>query len=252
MNRLDLLKDKLKKREKIFGVTMSIPLHNVLSVLASQEPDFIVFDFEHGPFNTELAVSLFNLCRLMDITTVVRVQDSLYHLIAKPVDFGADGIMLPRTESLEQVKTAVEALRFHPYGKKGFAGGPVFRKNETFDDINHNRLLFIQIESPKGVETLPQMLEKYGDDIVGVIIGPYDLSIMVNTPLELRSSAIMEQIEEIIKICDSKGKSCGIYCNDEKDAEYWYGKGINLLWTACDLIYMEKGYAKAVSKIKGL
>ena len=252
MDKIVRLKNKLKNREKIFGITMSIASHNVVSLLASQDPDFIVLDFEHGPWNLELVDPILHLCRLKDLPTVVRVQDTVYHLISQPIDYGADAIMLPRTESLQQLKTAVEALRFHPYGKKGFAGGPIFRENETFEEIRNNRLLFIQIESPKGVDNLPDMLDTYGDDIAGVLVGPYDLSIMVGTPLELRSVAVMNQIARITEICNSRDKSLGIYCNDEKDAEFWHSKGMNILWVASDMTYMEKGYSAAMHIIQGL
>ena len=35
---------------------------------------------------------------------------------------GCDGILVPRTETLEQVETAISSMRFHPIGKKGVGG----------------------------------------------------------------------------------------------------------------------------------
>ena len=53
------------------------------------------------------------------------------------------------------------------------------RKGETLADLNKNRHIIIQIESPKGYENLPAMLDAYGDEIASIVIGPFDFSIMI-------------------------------------------------------------------------
>ena len=184
MNKYEALAKKLQNREKVIGTTMSMlnsPL--LLEQMNRSELDFVLFDAEHGVFDTQNVISLLQVGRLMRLPTFVRAQDCEYHLIAKAIDMGADGVMVPRTETLEQLRTAVDALLFYPAGRKGCGGHGQFRPGEAFDDFGKTRFLMPQIESQKGIDMLPKMLEEYGQYISAVIIGPYDMSVMLDTPV---------------------------------------------------------------------
>ncbi len=243
MNKYIRLAEKLKNREKVIGTTM-ILLKNpiVLEQMNREELDFVLFDAEHGVFDTQNVVPLLQVCRLMGLPAFLRAQDSEYHLIAKAIDMGADGIMLPRTESLEQLRTAVDALLFYPEGRKGCGGHGQFRPGEAYEDFGRTRFLLPQIESPKGIELLPEMLEKYGSYISAVMIGPYDLSVMVGTPKDIKSSVMIESIQKIFDISNAYGKSCGIFCDDEILAQKYRDMGCNVLWTGSDKDFYMKGY----------
>lgn len=253
MNKYLQLKRKFDEREKIIGTTMIIfksPI--ILEQMNCDELDFVLFDTEHGVFDTQNTVELLQVCRLMGLPSFVRAQDSQYHLIAKAIDMGADGIMIPRTESLEQLRTAVDALLFYPDGKKGAGGHGQMRPGEAYNDFKKTRFLLPQIESPKGIEILPQMLEEYGEYISAVIIGPYDLSIMVGTPKDIKSPIMIESIQKIFDICNSYGKSCGIFCDNEVLAQKYRDMGCNVLWTSCDKDFFMRGYKEEMEVLKNI
>ena len=243
MNKYVRLAEKLKGREKVIGTTM-ILLKNpiILECMNRNELDFVLFDAEHGVFDTQNVVELLQVCRLMELPAFLRAQDCEYHLIAKAIDMGADGVMIPRTETLEQLRTAVDALLFYPEGRKGSGGHGQFRPGEQYADFKKTRFLMPQIESPKGIEMLPKMLEEYGEYINAVMIGPYDLSIMVGTPKDIKSPEMMQAIQKIFDISNSYGKSCGIFCDNEVLAQKYRDMGCNVLWTASDKDFYLRGY----------
>lgn len=247
------LAEKLQNREKVVGTTMAI-LNNPLLVefMNHENLDFILFDAEHGVFDTQNVISCLQVCRLMGLPAFVRAQDAQYHLAAKAIDMGADGLMIPRTESLEQLKTAVDALLFYPDGRKGCGGHGQFRPGEAYADFAKTRFLFPQIESPKGIELLPEMLEKYGQYISAVMIGPYDLSVMVGTPRDIKSSIMIESIQKIFDISNSYGKSCGIFCDNEELAQKYRDMGCNVLWTATDKDFFMRGYKETMEGLNNI
>ncbi|MCK9252796.1 MAG: aldolase/citrate lyase family protein [Clostridiales bacterium] len=249
MDHLTKLKNKLENNETVFGITVTLREPAVMPHLSREGLDFILFDLEHGPSSLEQIGGLLQAARGLDIPTVVRVQDALYHLIAKTIDLGADGIMLPRTETLEQVETAIGALRFAPVGRKGFGGSHQFRTQETFDQFQANRLLILQIESPRGVASLPDILARYNEQIAGIVIGPYDLSVQVGTPLEIDSALALEQIRQTMAICREFGLSCGIYCDNLAVADRWRAAGMNILWVASELDLLDLGIGQALERI---
>ena len=246
MSRYIGFRDKLRARERVNCTTITFfdePL--LLERMIRNNLDFLVFDTEHGRYNSESLRLQLYICRTLDIPSIVRVQDTAYHLISKAIDMGADGVMLPRAETVEQVKTAVESIFFHPIGKKGYGGYLQLRKDEGIDEYMGGRFFIPQIESPKGINNLPAILQEYGEYISAIIIGPYDMSIMVGTPREVFSDVMLASVGQVFDICKEYGKSVGIYCNNAEEASAYLKMGANIIWLASDIDFFLDGYNRA-------
>ncbi len=236
VNKYEILKEKFQKREKIVGTdVMLITTSPMIEIMAGEDYlDYILFDMEHGIFNNENIVPLLQTCRLVGMPAFVRVPDHTNFHIARALDLGADGIMLPRTESVSQVKAAIESMRFPPIGHKGKGGYCQVRPGEALEDFNRNRHLLIQIESPVGITALPEMLKLYGDEISAIIIGPYDLSFTLGMPAQFETPIFINAVKEIFDICLAYGKSVGIFCDNPVQAKKYIGMGANVLWMCTD------------------
>jgi 2-keto-3-deoxy-L-rhamnonate aldolase RhmA len=167
---------------------------------------------------------------------------------------GADGILVPRVERMEQVETVVRCARYYPRGRKGCGGFSNLRPEDqgSVDKYNDNRLIFIQMESREGLEILPEILKTYGQELAGVLIGPYDASIMIGTPMDILSDAMTDYIRSVFDICHEYGISCGSFVDgpalfaryrDLGANVYWTGTAIGMLCTGfkatCDAFKME-------------
>lgn len=252
MDNLDRLNAKLRARERIFGYTVYMPDQYVLGEYMPDGVDFILFDCEHGPYDIDHYAPYFRLCREKGIPTITRVPDATYPHISHVADLGCDGIMVPRVESLEQVKTAVEGLYLPPDGKKGFGGKWQFYPGETIEEYRRRRMIWIQIESRKGAELLPEILKQYGAYISACIIGPMDLSINLGTPLEIWTDEAAEVVQSVFSQCEAAGITSGIYANNEADAARRVAQGANLLWVTCDAFYLTRAIAQVAQTIKNL
>ena len=254
MNKYQLLKSKFDNREKIVGACMAMFNNTfILNRMAMREDlDFIIFDAEHGVFDAQNIVNALQVNRLLNVPSIVRVQDAEYYLVAKLVDMGADGIMIPRTETLEQLRIAVDGLLFQPDGKKGMGGINQMRPGEKYVDFKKTRYLLPQIESPEGIKNLPNMLEQYGEYISAIIVGPYDMSVAVGTPCDIASPEMISAIQEVFDVCKKYGKSCGIFCDNETLAKKYREMGANVLWMATDRDYFLRGYNQMLDGVKDL
>ena len=254
MNKYESLKNKFDKAEKVVGTSM-VMFNNTLileKIAKRDDVDFILFDAEHGVFDAQNIIPSLQVMRLLGIPSIVRAQDSEYYLVAKLIDMGADGIMIPRTESLEQLKTAVDGLLFAPDGRKGMGGVAQTRAGEKFADFAKTRFLLPQIESPEGIKLLPEMLEKYGKYISAVIVGPYDMSVAVGTPCDIKSPEMTSAIQQVFDICKKYGKSTGIFCDDEELAKKYRKMGANVLWMATDRDYFVRGVNAFLDGVKDI
>lgn len=250
MDRYESLKEKLRNRELVTMGNLML-VQSPLLLRAFEGADCVLLDKEHGLYGTEELVPMTLQCRALGLPSIVRVEDKLYHLIAKAVDLGADGIMLPRTETVEQVKTAVEAIRFAPAGRTGVGGWGLFRDGRMdYDAFQKSRVLIVQIESPKGLAAMEEMIDRCGDEIDGFLIGPNDYSVMMGVPFQLDHPLMLAEYEKFYEICRKHEKSCGVFDPDLTHAKRDFEMGANIFWLSDDLSCMKAGFESLTKQVE--
>lgn len=252
MKSLIKLKEKLKARERVFMPVLSPRGTFAAGAFARAGVDCMLIDTEHSPVGMETLFETLTACRKTGLPSIVRVPYAAYPYISKTLDAGADGIMVPRVETLEQVKTAVSSSKFPPVGIKGCGGPGIFYPGETTAQFNNNRVLFLQIESPAGIDTLPEMLSLFSEHIDGVVIGPTDLSISLGIPMKFDDPLLHSEIRRLIRICREHEKSCGMWLCDLTTAGFWAREGMNILWTSGDSEFAAVGAAELVRRVGSL
>ena len=224
----------------------------ILRTMKNDVLDFLLFDLEHGHFGMETTENMIRTCNMLNLPAIVRVADTEYHLISKVLDFGADGILIPRVETVEQAKKAINSIRFPPIGKKGCGGFSLLTGENAFERFNKEKIIFLQIESPIGVDNLSDMLDMGKGEVSGVIIGPTDLSISMGIPLEYKNSKLISMVRRMIGICKNHSLSCGIFCYGEEDVKFWRKEGMNIIWSGSDIGYFSKAYNEFCDFIRKL
>lgn len=245
MSKLIALKEKLAARQPVLSTTIAnLTWTGIIQKAAAFNFDMMMFDLEHGTLSIESVEGMLRMCRLCDLPSVVRVPDCVPHLISKTLDMGADGVLIPRVERMEQVETAIRCARYYPRGRKGCGGFSNLRAEDmgSVETYNDNRMIFIQMESNEGLEILPEILEKYGKELAGVLIGPYDASIMIGTPLDILSDAMTDYIRKVFEICNDYGIACGSFVDGPALIARYRDLGANVYWTGTDIGMLCTGF----------
>ena len=123
------------------------------------------------------------------------------------------------------------------------------RQGETLEDFNQNRHLLVQIESPVGIRALPDMLDAYGDEIAAIVIGPYDLSFTMNMPTKFDDPQFQAAVKKIFDICNSRGKSVGIFCDSAEQARKYREMGANFMWMCTDDQIVKAGLRSVIAPL---
>ena len=84
---------------------------------------FILYDMEHTGLSFETLKTQFALCRGLDVVPMVRVPRGEYHFIARALDVGAMGVMVPMVGTAEEAAHIVSCTRYPPAGRRGAAFG---------------------------------------------------------------------------------------------------------------------------------
>ena len=121
--------------------------------------------------------------------------------------------MIPRLETVEEVREAVSYLRFPPVGVRGVAlltrGAGL---NETphagVQDRNPAFLGIFQVESPGAVENANEIAAIEGVDVL--FVGPADLSHSLGIPGQFTSPRFHEALARVVRATNDHGKAAGI------------------------------------------
>ena len=202
-------------------------------MFAASGLDWIFIDTEHGAFTPETIQDLIRSSVCASITPIVRVVDFQYSLVARALDMGAQGIILPRVESAEVLEEAVSWAKFPPEGRRGFGLTPpqIGYSKASFDEItahtNENTLVIFQIESQTALERADELIAVPGVD--AVMIGPADLSISLGVAGEMEHPKLVDAILEVIETCEKHGRFPSIQVRDPALAKAWIQRGMKLV-----------------------
>ncbi len=211
----------------------------VARLYAAAGLDWIFIDSEHGCYTVETIQDLVRASLLTDITPIVRVADFQYSLVARVLDMGAEGVILPRTESPELLARAVSWTKFPPQGARGFGLGQpqVGYQAASFDEIirhhNEQTLVVFQIESQAALDRRDELISVPGVD--AVMIGPADLSIALGVAGQFDHPKLGEAIIKVIETCNKYKRIPAIQVRNPALAKTWIERGMKLVGCGADL-----------------
>src|SRR5271170_5331488 len=118
----DALKAMSKTKSAKFGhfiVEFATP--GIGHILKSAGCDFVLFDLEHSGFGFETVKSAIRYFEAADLPVIVRAPAKDYHFIARAMDMGAEGLMLPMVGSAAEARHILNSMKYTPQGGRGVA-----------------------------------------------------------------------------------------------------------------------------------
>ena len=250
------VKESLKSGKIVLGSEASrISSPEIARIYAAAGFDFIFIDMQHTCFGMETVASMITVARLSNIVPIVRVPDAEYHLIARALDAGAMGIIVPRVNTVEQVERIVQWIRYPPDGVRGVAISPSHTDYgevdpvDFLDHMNRETLLVIQIERKEALDNLDAILSVDGLDVAA--LGWMDLSTDLGVPGEIENSLLVNSIERVVDSCKSHGVASGMISGDLNVLSHWAGKGARFLSYSSDGMILLEACSSAISKLRG-
>jgi 2-keto-3-deoxy-L-rhamnonate aldolase RhmA len=228
------LRQKLSQGQPAYGTMIGdLRSPTVVQIIAQSGYDFLFIDTEHGPYSLETVADLVRVARLSGLTPLVRVPDAEYHLLVRPFDLGARGIMIPRVETRAQVEKIVESCLFPPLGARGCSvdkGQNDFTGQSAWsfaEEANRENLIILQIERRRAVEDIDELLSVPG--VGAAVIGPNDLSLDMGLRSDDMLGDLEGPIQRVLDACLARDIPCGIHIGDLEWLAEWGRRGMLLL-----------------------
>ena len=172
--------------------------------------DFLAIDMEHTTISIDEANRIITSVQSEGSVCIPR-QVSHNNDFMKPLlEAGADGIMLPMVDRVEDAHEGLQNCKFPPEGQRSYgvnrAHGYGFDFDRYIQTWNDTSLYIAQVESIQGVENIDDIVNLDGLD--AVMLGPYDISGSLNVPGQTNHPSVREAGRKVIDACESAGISC--------------------------------------------
>jgi 2-keto-3-deoxy-L-rhamnonate aldolase RhmA len=182
---------------------------------------------------------------------LVRVPSGDYHHIARALDIGAMGIMVPMVETPEQAKAIVDCTRYPPAGRRGaafsvaahddYAGGAVTDKIAA---ANARTMVIALVETANGIENVDAVAATEGVDVVW--LGHYDLTNFLGIPGQFDHPKFLGAVERLVSACNKHGKTPGFLAGDAKWARDFRAKDFRMIAYGVDTLLMQSALAEGI------
>ncbi len=206
-----LLKQQLRARARLFGGWISFGHPSIAEIIARSGVDFVAIDMEHSTMSLFDAQQIVMGCQSQGIPCLPRPVSHGVEMIKPMLDAGSDGLIVPMVSTEEELERLIGFCKFPPQGRRSFgvarAQGYGFDFDAYVSAWNESSPFIIQIETVQGVENIDKLLGY--DAVDGVMIGPYDLSGSLGVPGQLNHPRVLEACEQVVRVCQKMGKSCG-------------------------------------------
>ena len=204
------LKAALKAKRPVFGFMVSATSSMRWGrVFAGSTLDFVVIDSEHGSRDRQLIADTVAQMQTLDITAIVRTPNTEEVYVAMALDAGADGVLVPYCETVDEVRHCAVKLRTHPlkgeyYERVVDTGEYPSDKSKKYLAERHKDHIFIMgIESEPAANRVGELIDCA--DIDGVFIGPNDMSTSLGIPDESSNPIYLDTLSKIIAEADKRG-----------------------------------------------
>jgi 2-dehydro-3-deoxyglucarate aldolase/4-hydroxy-2-oxoheptanedioate aldolase len=211
--------------------------------------DWLLLDLEHGCESEAALPAQLRALRGSASAAIVRVGAPHADLIARVLDWGAQGIMVPHVASAEEARLCVQAMVYPPHGKRGVsrstrACGYGLRPPVDMAEP----LLMAQIENMEGVERVAEIAEVEGVDVL--FVGPADLQFDLKARPEMAKWSFEECLKRVVEAATAAGKQSGILVRDAADVQRHLDLGFTHIAIDSDLAILRKGWLSALANLK--
>jgi 2-dehydro-3-deoxyglucarate aldolase/4-hydroxy-2-oxoheptanedioate aldolase len=224
--------------------------------LAGAGAEFCFLDMEHSGFSFDTVKATLRFLQAGGVPALVRVPSKAYADVARALDCGAEGVMVPMVGTAEEAAALVRHARYAPDGARGCAfgiahddyrAGPAATKMAA---ANARTTVVALIETAEGARNAEAIAATPGLDCIWV--GHFDLSASLGVPGEFASAAYREAQGAICAAAKRHGKTLGKLVGSMAEAEQAVRDGFTLICYGGDVWLLQAAIAEGVRGVRAL
>jgi 4-hydroxy-2-oxoheptanedioate aldolase len=238
------LRRRVLAGETTIGLFVGLGSAASAEIVARAGYDWTVLDLEHGTGTEAELLAQLLATQATPTAAVVRVVSAERMRVGRVLDLGADGLMIPRLETLAEINETLSWMRYPPAGIRGVAAGTRGAGYSTLahpqiQGLNERILGVFQVESPVAVEAVEQVAAIDGVDVV--FVGPADLSHSMGIPGAFDHPRFTAALDRVAAAAKANGKSAGILLRDASEVPAYSARGYTFIGIGSDSALVMSG-----------
>ena len=216
--------------------------------------DFVLIDMEHTTFTVSEVADLILWFRATTIAPFVRIPQIEHHFIARLMDAGALGLMIPDVRNAEEAQAIVNSAKFPPIGTRGLVAG---RANTDFRSVdpaeymayaNDNITIICQIESQDGLDNLDAIATTPGVDVLWV--GQNDLTQDLGIFGQFQHEKFLSAMRQVVAAGQKHNCGIGAQPRDMQLTEQWLQLGFNVISYSSDNSVYKAAMTQSITELR--
>ena len=229
------MKEKLRRGDAVFGVSVMIPSPQIVEMVAAAGFDWVLLDCEHGTLTLESVELMAMAAEASGITAIARPVSRAPEHILQVLDRGVMGVQVPHVNTAADARRVLEAVKYHPLGSRSLAAGTraaVYDSHGTLADYvaaaNDETLIAVQLEDREAIDNIDELLKV--DNIDVFFIGPSDLSQSMGHPGNPKAPEVAQAIESSFRKMKAAARTPGTPATAE-NLRGVLDKGVRYIYT---------------------
>jgi 4-hydroxy-2-oxoheptanedioate aldolase len=250
------LHEKLAAGETVYTIWSSVPEPGLVEALSGGPIGSVTLDMQHGGHHVESVLSCLPPVIAKGKAAIVRIPLGRFDMASRALDMGADAVIAPMINSLDDARAFRDSVKYPPLGKRSWGvsralalreieGGTAYLKS-----ANTKTLSFAMIETREAYGLVEEIAAMEGID--GLFVGPADFSIAWSGGAVVDSALddMQEAIARIAQVARDAGKHAGIFAVAPAMVPRYREMGFRFISIAFDLTLISEGQ-KAVLAAAG-
>jgi len=217
--------------------------------------EFVFLDMEHSGNSFDTINRGLRYFEAAGLPVMVRVPSDSYDHIARALDVGAEGIIVPMLGSAAQASAIIEKMKYTPTGSRGLGlglGNDRYRMMPAADALKaaNERTRFVAlIETVDGVANVEEIAALDGVDVLWV--GHADLTASMGIPGQYDHPDYKNALARVVKAGKKNGKRLGRLVTDVPGALAEVEEGWDTLCYHGDAWLLQVAIRQGIDAIRG-
>lgn len=250
---LPALPTRLASAPPLIGTLVTMENPEAAEALAISGMHWLFVDAEHSPTLDAGAIQRIAQAVAGRAYVIARVPASDEGWIARILDCGADGVIVPHVRSADDARRWVRAAKYPPLGGRGVG---IARAHSYGMDVagylaraNDATALILQIEDADAVGNIDDIVRVPGYD--AIFIGPYDLSGSMGRLGEVDDPAVRAAVQQIRTACEAAKVPFGIFAGTTERAADELDHGASFVAIGSDIALMARTARATLDSLYG-
>lgn len=219
---------------------------DIATIAKTLDFDWLFIDMEHNSMDVGVASQIAMAALGAGVAPIVRVPGKEHYHASRLLDAGAQGIVVPHVDTVQEAEQVVSHCKYPPLGHRSIAGAQPqlgFKSLPTVEAmrlVNEETLVVVMLETPTAIANAEAIAAVKGVDVL--LIGFNDLCAEMGVPGDFNGEKAQAACATVVAACRKHGKHPGIGgVYEHKLLQKFINMGARFVLSGSDIAFMMAG-----------